>query len=83
MIVNRAATYMGIGLINLTNLVDPDVIVMGGGVTRSWKVVEPVLTATLRGSPFIKPNRRPRLRRARLGDRGGLVGAVEWARHNL
>jgi glucokinase len=83
MIVNRAATYMGIGLINLTNLVDPDVIVMGGGITRSWKVVEPVLTATLRGSPFIKPNRRPRLRRARLGDRGGLVGAVEWARHNL
>ena len=56
---------------------------VGGGVTRSWQVVEPVLTATLRASPFIKPARRPRRRRARLGDRGGLVGAVEWARQKL
>jgi glucokinase len=79
-VVSDAARYVGYALINLTNLIDPEVIVMGGGVTRSWSLVRPLLLATVRASPFIKPSRRPRLYRARLGDRAGQVGAVEWAR---
>lgn len=82
-VVRSAATYMGYALINLANLYDPEAIVIGGGVTRSWRQVAPVLEQVLRSSPFIKPRRRPRLRRARLGDRAGLVGAVEWAREHL
>ena len=74
---------MGYALVNLTNLFDPEVIVVGGGVTRSWSQVEPVMKAVLHGSPFIRPARRPRLKRARLGERVGEVGAVEWARANL
>jgi glucokinase len=81
-VVEEAARYMGHALINLTNLIDPEVIVIGGGVSRSWRLVAPLLEGVLRGSPFIKPARRPRLRRARLGDRAGQVGAVEWARAN-
>jgi glucokinase len=83
LIVRRAATYMGHALVNLTNLFDPETIVMGGGVTRSWAQVGPVLKGILNGSPFIRPARRPRLRRALLGERVGEVGAVEWARANL
>ena len=81
-IIQRAATHVGIGLINLTNLFDPEMLVIGGGVSRSWKLIEPTLSEVLRSSPFIRPRRRPRLRRVRLGDRAGQVGAVEWARHN-
>jgi glucokinase len=79
-VVRRAATYMGHALVNLANLFDPDVIVIGGGVTQSWRQVAPVMEQVLRASPFIKPARRPKLRRGRLGDRAGQVGAVEWAR---
>jgi glucokinase len=82
MVVERAARYMGMALISLTNAIDPEMFVMGGGVTRSWALVEPTMIQTLHSSPFIKPARRPRLRRARLGDRAGQVGAVEWARIN-
>lgn len=82
-VVRRAATHMGYALINVTNLLDPEVIVMGGGVTSSWRQVAPVLEQVLHSSPFIKARRRPRLRRARLGDRAGQVGAVEWARLHL
>jgi glucokinase len=82
-VVQRAATYMGHALISLTNLIDPEVIVVGGGITRSWKQVAPVMEAVLSGSPFIRPARRPRVRRGRLGDRAGQVGAVEWARAHL
>ncbi len=82
LVVQRAARYMGIALISLTNVIDPEMFVIGGGVSRSWKLVQPTIIETLRSSPFIKPARRPRLRRARLGDRAGQVGAVEWARLN-
>ncbi len=82
MVVERAAHYMGIALISLTNVIDPEMFVIGGGVSRSWALVQPTMLETLRSSPFIKPARRPRLRRARLGDRAGQVGAVEWARIN-
>ncbi len=83
LVVTRAAVYMGLGLINVTNMIDPDVIVIGGGIVQSWGLVHGVLQETLRSSPFIKPARRPKLRRARLGDRAGQVGAVEWARSKL
>ncbi|HKW72974.1 MAG TPA: ROK family protein [Candidatus Dormibacteraeota bacterium] len=82
MVVERAAHYMGLALISLTNAIDPEMFVIGGGVSRSWGLVQPTMLETLRSSPFIKPARRPRLRRARLGDRAGQVGAVEWARQN-
>ena len=82
MVVKRAARYMGMALISLTNIIDPEMFVIGGGVSRSWSLVQPTMLETLRSSPFIKPARRPRLRRARLGDRAGQVGAVEWARIN-
>src|SRR5487761_1009193 len=82
MVVERAARYMGFALISLTNVIDPEMFVIGGGVSRSWSLVEPTIVETLHSSPFIKPARRPRVRRARLGDRAGQVGAVEWARIN-
>src|SRR6266850_2999269 len=82
MVVERASRYMGIALISLTNVIDPEMFVIGGGVSRSWALVEPTIVETLHSSPFIKPARRPRVRRARLGDRAGQVGAVEWARIN-
>jgi glucokinase len=79
-IVHRIATYMGYALVNLANLYDPELIVIGGGFTRSWRQLQPTLVEVLRASPYIKARRRPKVRRARLGDRAGLVGAVEWAR---
>jgi glucokinase len=79
-IVERVAEDMGLALISLANLFDPDLIVIGGGFTRSWSQLQPVMLRVLRSSPFIRPRRRPRVRRARLGDQAGLVGAVEWAR---
>jgi glucokinase len=82
-VVQRVATYMGQAMISLTNLIDPEVIVVGGGISRSWRQVAPIMEAVLRSSPFITPARRPRIRRGRLGDRAGQVGAVEWARAHL
>src|SRR3989475_5688314 len=76
MVVERAAHLMGLALISLTNALDPELFVMGGGVTRSWGLVQPTMLETLKSSPFIKTGLRPRLLRARLGDSAGQVGSV-------
>jgi glucokinase len=81
-IVEQAARKVGLGLLNLTNLVDPELIVMGGGITQSWALVEGWLGEAILDSPFVTPNRRPRIVRAGLGADVGLVGAVEWALEN-
>jgi glucokinase len=81
-IVEQAARMVGLGLLNLTNLVDPEIIVMGGGITQSWDLVEGWLGEAILASPFVTPNRRPRIVRAALGAEVGLVGAVEWAIEN-
>ena len=83
LVVTRAARYVGLGLINLANLFDPELIVLGGGIVRSWRLVHATLSETLRTSPFVTPRRRPAIRRAKLGEATGLVGAVEWARANI
>jgi glucokinase len=82
-VVNHMTSTMGRALINLSNLIDPDLIVIGGGFTRLWRQLEPALSEVLASSPFIKPERRPKLRKAQLGDRVGTVGAVEWARAHV
>ena len=78
-IVERAARMVGLALLNLANLVDPEMIVLGGGITGSWSLVEGWLSEPILTSPFVTPNRRPRIVRAELGPDVGLVGAVEWA----
>src|SRR2546421_4506728 len=82
MVVERAARYMGIALISLPKVISPELFVMGGGVPRWGALAQPTMLEPLPPPPFINPPRRPRLRRARLGDRAGQVGAVEWARIN-
>jgi len=34
-IVNQAAYYLGIGLVNIAQIFDPEVIVLGGGISES------------------------------------------------
>jgi len=77
--VARAAHYLGIGVVSLVHMFDPELVVLGGGVTklggllfdpvRAW-LREHGLTAVQRGTPVVP---------AALGDDGGLRGAVAWA----
>jgi glucokinase len=46
-IVQRAFRYLALGIANLVTLVDPQVVVLGGGVTRSQQVLQDILIADL------------------------------------
>jgi glucokinase len=67
---------LGIGLANVVNLLDPDRIVIGGGVANNWSLFYPVLSRTLRAQALPVPGRRVAVVRARLGDHAGILGAA-------
>lgn len=78
------AEWIALGLANLTNLCDPEVIVLGGGVMEAHDVlfddVSRMFTEALY-SPLLRSH--PRLELAALGHRAGAIGAASMARRTL
>ncbi len=72
----QAGIYLGIALAGLLNTLNLDGIVIGGGVSASYDLLEPALTATLHQRTFPQILRGVQIRRASLGDDAGLLGAA-------
>ena len=76
-VIERFAWWVGLGLVNLTNVLDPEVLVIGGGLARAGDVVlEPVRRAF--AELLYAPGHRthPRIVLATLGERAGALGAA-------
>lgn len=73
-IMHTAATNLGIGVVNLVHLFNPELVIIGGGVSRAGDLIfEPVRKVVAeRKMPDIEVQIIP----AGLGDDPGLLGAV-------
>lgn len=78
-IFTRAATYLGVGVANLLNLLNPERVIIGGGVSKAGDLLfEPVRrVATARA--FERPGHDVEILPAALGDDVGAVGAAAIA----
>jgi glucokinase len=65
-IITRAGTMLGLGLANLVNLLNPDVIVIGGGTTEIGAPFLGPAAETMRRNSFPLPGSRVQLLPARL-----------------
>jgi len=74
-IIRRAATYIGIGLANLANILNPELYVLGGGVTHAGPLPFDTIRETIRRTAMLA-TRDVRVERAVLGDDVVLWGAV-------
>jgi glucokinase len=83
-LVNEFAQWIAIGLASLTNICDPEVIVLGGGVIESFagdlSLIENYLSQSLYSSAA-RPH--PRLSAATLGERAGAIGAALLVAENV
>jgi glucokinase len=76
-VIDEFAHWVALGLVNLTNVVDPACIVLGGGLTAAQDVFLPPIVrefTALLYSPEHRPH--PALRFAELGERAGAIGAA-------
>lgn len=80
-LLTEVGRWLGLGLANLTAALDPDRIVIGGGLGEAGELLlgpaRAELAATLPGRGH---RREPELVTGRLGNRAGLIGAAELAR---
>lgn len=76
-----AAVGEALGLVcaSLVNALNPDVLVLAGGVAGAFEHVAPAVRAAIDARAFAVPARRARVVRTGLGPDAGVVGAATWA----
>jgi glucokinase len=79
----QAGRAAGQLLAHLVNCLNPQLIVVGGGVSRCWKLLAPTAIKAFAkwGQPLSAP--QTSIVVSRLGDRAGVLGAAAAARHRL
>jgi glucokinase len=78
-ILNEAMTYLGLGMANLVNLFNPQLIVIGGGLTKMGERLFGPVRRIIDLRAFPTSAAAVEVSRARLGDDVGLLGAAAVA----
>jgi glucokinase len=84
-VLGRSQFYLGLAVASLVNLLDPEMIVLGGGVMEALgeKYLEPVRAVAYQYFINKRGARDVKIVPAKLGDLAGLLGAATWARQQL
>ena len=76
-VIDAWARWLAIGLVNLTNVLDPERIILGGGLVVSFDVLFAPLERWFGALLYAEDHRpRPTVVPASLGDQAGAIGAA-------
>ncbi len=78
-VITEAADHLGYALAAVYQLLDPDVIVLGGSVTKDYDLLKPLLQNALERYMQAVPNRVPRIAVSRFDGQQVIRGAVWFA----
>lgn len=78
-VFKRAGTYLGVGLANIMSLIDPEMIVISGGVVNGWDLFQAEMYREVSERAFRATAQQVQIARAELGDNAGLLGAARLA----
>jgi len=79
----KAARYLGIGLGITINILNPEKILLGGGVMNSGDLLLPAAVEEASRRSFRDSFACTKIQAAILGNQAGFIGAALWARHQL
>ena len=79
-VVNTAGRYLGVGLGNLVNIFNPQMIIIGGGVSGMGEMILRPARRSMKEYAFKLPARTVKIVRAGLGVDSGLLGAAVYVR---
>ncbi len=75
-VFRRMGVYLGIGLANLINILNPEMIIIGGGVANGWSLFEKHVSHEVAERAFPIPAAQVKIVPAECGDDAGLLGAA-------
>ena len=76
----EAAEYLGSGIAVLVNLLNPDVVAIGGGVSGAFQLMETRLKQAVRARVFDEAAAVVKICRAQLGNDSSTIGAALYAK---
>jgi glucokinase len=82
-VISRVGTYLGVGLVNVVNIFNPEMIIIGGGVAGMGDMLLEPARRVVAERAFPLSARTVRIVPARLGDEAGLLGAAAYARESV
>lgn len=74
--------YLGIALAGLINVLNPEAIIIGGGVAAAWDLFIPHTIEQIHKRAYREPANRAKIIPARLGDDAGILGVARLAFEN-
>ncbi|OGO24228.1 MAG: hypothetical protein A2144_13600 [Chloroflexi bacterium RBG_16_50_9] len=78
-VLSRAGTYLGVGLTNLVNIFNPEMIVLGGGMVGLGDLLLSPAKKVISERAFPISAQAVRIVTTQLGDEAGLYGAAAFA----
>ena len=75
-IYRQAAFYLGLSIANVMQIINPEMIIIGGGVSKAGKLLFQPLIKTVRQYAWPRPYRSCKIVRAKLRDAVGDLGAI-------
>ena len=78
-VMKETATWLGIGIASLINALNPEVIVLGGGMIAAGDALFVPVRETVRAQAFEVPAKRAEVIPASLGNDAGVIGAAGCA----
>ena len=78
-VFKRFGTYLGIGLANLINIIDPEIIVIAGGAVNGWKLFADDMHREVNERAVRVTAQQVKIAPAQCGDNAGLLGAARLA----
>lgn len=74
-VISETAEYLGVGLASVVNLLNPEIVVIGGGVADGGAGFVETVSAEIRKRAFGSATENLRIARATLGNDAGFIGA--------
>lgn len=82
-VVHETAFYLGTGITNVVHVINPDLVIIGGGVGKVGEQLLRPVREVVWEQTFARSRERLEIRQARLGDDAGVLGAILLARGEL
>jgi glucokinase len=78
-VFHRMGVYLGVGIANLVNVLNPEMIVIAGGVANAWDLFAKYAIQVMQERAFPLPAANIQIKRGECGDNAGLLGAASLA----
>jgi glucokinase len=82
-VMKEMGHLLGIGIANLINIFNPEMIVIGGGVKDAWPLFIEAARVEIKKRAFEYPAARTQIVPSVLGDDAGMIGAAALAFQKL